>query len=107
MVFISLKFEKNHIYGSIIIYCPGYIYAKDIVFQPSRRADIVTNNYSKLHEYVADKLASAALARCFDISLDHQVQIFQFMQVETKDTGGFWDQHPLWDDRIGNIKKAP
>ncbi|MEN6373590.1 MAG: M48 family metalloprotease [Smithella sp.] len=61
--------------------------------------------YSKLQEYEADKLASEALAECFDIVIDHQVQIFQFMQVETKDADGFWDQHPSWADRIENIKK--
>ena len=67
----------------------------------------VTNNYGKLQAYEADKLAWEALAECFDISIDHQVQIFQFMQAETKDAGGFWDQHPSWAERIENIKKVP
>jgi len=67
----------------------------------------VTNNYSKLQEYEADKLASEALAKCFDISLDQQIQILQFMQAETRDAGGFWDQHPSWTERIENIKKTP
>jgi Zn-dependent protease with chaperone function len=67
----------------------------------------VTNNYSKVQEYEADKLASETLISCFNISLDKQIQILESMQSGTTDAGGFWDQHPAWSDRIENIKKAP
>ena len=67
----------------------------------------VTNNYSKVQEYEADKLASETLASCFNIPVDKQVQILQSMQSGTIDAGGFWDQHPSWADRIENIKQTP
>ncbi|PKN17395.1 MAG: hypothetical protein CVU71_16625 [Deltaproteobacteria bacterium HGW-Deltaproteobacteria-6] len=67
----------------------------------------VTNNYSKVQEYEADKLASETLIRCFNISLDRQIEILQSMQAATKDGGGFWDQHPSWDNRIKNINNKP
>ena len=67
----------------------------------------VTNNYSKVQEYEADKLASETLVSCFNISLERQIEILQSMQASTKDGGGFWDQHPSWENRIKNIKKNP
>lgn len=67
----------------------------------------VTNNYSKFQEYDADKLAAETLVKCFNIAIDKQVQILQYMQANTTDAGGFWDQHPSWSDRIENIKKNP
>jgi Zn-dependent protease with chaperone function len=67
----------------------------------------VTNNYSKTQEYEADKLASEVLTKCFNIPVDKQIQILQGMRSNTKDGGGFWDQHPSWAERIKNIENNP
>lgn len=63
----------------------------------------IVNNYSKPQELEADKLASDSLVRCFNIPVDKQVQILQSMKSSMGQGGGFWSQHPSWDDRIKNI----
>lgn len=67
----------------------------------------VTNNFNKFQEADADRLASESLVKCFDISVDQQVQLLQSMQYDVPPGGGFWDRHPSWSDRIENIKQLP
>lgn len=64
----------------------------------------ITNNYSKVQEYDADKLASDFCAQCFDMSLEKQTAIMQKIEIISKSSGGgFWATHPSWHDRIKNI----
>lgn len=65
----------------------------------------VSNNFNKFQEYDADKMASDALVKCFGISIDHQVQSLDTAFKNGSNGGGFWAQHPSWDDRIANIRK--
>jgi Zn-dependent protease with chaperone function len=65
----------------------------------------ITNNFSKSQEYDADRLASETLVSCFNLSIDKQIHVFESLKKDLAEGGGFWDQHPLWDDRIENIKK--
>ena len=63
----------------------------------------VVNNFSKTQEYDADKMASDACRRCFDLSVEKQIDILRNLKSMTTDAGGFWDSHPSWKDRIENI----
>lgn len=66
----------------------------------------VTNNYSKIQEYEADKLASEFCAKCFGMSIEKQTAIMLSIKAKAEaDGGGFWASHPAWKDRIENIKK--
>ena len=65
----------------------------------------VVNNFSKAQEYDADKMASEACRRCFDISVEKQVHILQNLKSFSSDSGGFWDTHPALGDRIKNISR--
>ena len=64
----------------------------------------VTSNFSKTQEYDADKLASETLTKCFNVSIDKQVQILKSLQKDSEEGGGFWSKHPAWSDRIENLK---
>jgi len=66
----------------------------------------ITNNFSKLQEYDADKLAAESCSKCFGMSNERQLQIMRVMKDESKgDGGGFFSTHPAWNDRIENIRK--
>jgi len=67
----------------------------------------VTNNFNKVQEADADRLASETLVKCFDISVEQQIHILESLKKDTTDAGGFWDRHPSWNDRIANIRKLP
>jgi Zn-dependent protease with chaperone function len=61
----------------------------------------VVNNFSKPQELEADKLASEVCLR-LGINISKQVVIMNELR-KVADGGGFWSQHPSWDDRIANI----
>lgn len=63
----------------------------------------VVNNFSKPQELEADKLASKTCL-CLGISIEAQVEILEKLKANFEEGGGFWAQHPSWDDRISNIK---
>ena len=65
----------------------------------------IVNNFSKTQEYDADKMASEACQRCFNMSVEKQVHILKNLKALTVDAGGFWDTHPAWEDRIKNISE--
>jgi len=66
----------------------------------------ITNNFSKLQEYDADKLAAESCSKCFGMTNERQLQIMRSMKDESKgDGGGFFSTHPAWNDRIENIRK--
>lgn len=64
----------------------------------------ICNNFSKSQELDADKFASKTLLECFNIPVEKQTKIMQFMKESGPDAGGFWDRHPSWDDRIKNLQ---
>jgi Zn-dependent protease with chaperone function len=66
----------------------------------------VTNNFSKSQEYDADKLASETLIKCFNMPLEIQTEILQNLRSSMKEGGGFWSNHPAWEDRIKNIQET-
>lgn len=65
----------------------------------------ITNNFSKPQELAADKLASQVLREHFGISVERQSQILRNFQLKIPQNGGFWADHPSWDDRITNIQR--
>lgn len=65
----------------------------------------ITNNFSKSQEFAADRLASEILLKYFNISIERQIQILRNIQKDTPQGGGFWSDHPSWDERIANIQK--
>ena len=80
-------------------FIPGVGYL-DLIINPT-----VTNNYSKVQEYEADKMASEFCLKCFNMTMEKQSEIMQKLKETTKvDGGGFWADHPAWDDRMNNIK---
>jgi len=79
---------------------PGLGYL-DLIVNPA-----VTNNFSKLQEYDADRLAAESCSKCFGMSNERQLEIMRSMRDQSKgDGGGFFSTHPAWNDRIENIKK--
>jgi len=69
---------------------------------------LATKAYGRSAELDADKMASEAATRCFDLSIEEQVHIFETLQSDSGATGGgFWADHPSWEDRIDNIRKSP
>lgn len=64
---------------------------------------VVVNNFSKKQEFEADSEASRACL-CLGISIKEQVEILRGLQKKTLEGGGFWDQHPSWDERVRNIE---
>jgi Zn-dependent protease with chaperone function len=64
----------------------------------------VTNNFNKLQELDADRLASETLITCFGIPVDRQIIVLESIQKATPEGGGFWAQHPSWSDRINAIR---
>ena len=65
----------------------------------------VVNNFSKTQEFEADTEASKACL-CLGISISDQIEMLKKLKSATDDSGGFWDRHPSWDERIENIKKT-
>lgn len=65
----------------------------------------VTNNYSKTQETEADIMASKACLK-MGIVLHKQIETINKMKSIHDGGGGFFDQHPSWDDRITAIKEA-
>ncbi len=66
----------------------------------------ITNNFSKLQEYDADKLAAESCSRCFGMSNERQLEVMRSMRDQSKgDGGGFFSTHPAWNSRIENIRK--
>jgi Zn-dependent protease with chaperone function len=65
----------------------------------------IVNNFSKKQEFEADTEASKACL-CLGISISEQIEMLKKLKSATDDSGGFWDQHPSWDERIENIKKT-
>lgn len=65
----------------------------------------VVNNFSKKQEFEADTEASKACL-CLGILISEQIEMLKKLKSATDDSGGFWDQHPSWDERIENIKKT-
>jgi len=66
----------------------------------------IVNNFSKSQEYDADKLAAEACLKCFDYSIEKQVEIMKKIQASAQcEGGGFWATHPSWNDRIANIQE--
>jgi Zn-dependent protease with chaperone function len=66
----------------------------------------VTNNYSKLQEYDADKLAWDTCKRCLGFGDTVQRQILESIKNDASGGGGFWSTHPAWEDRIKNIRET-
>ena len=65
----------------------------------------VVNNFSKPQELDADKLASDTCLLKFGIPISKQVEIMNNLRKVSGAAGGFWSQHPSWDDRIQNISR--
>jgi Zn-dependent protease with chaperone function/predicted small secreted protein len=79
---------------------PGLGYL-DLIVNPA-----VTNNFSKLQEYDADRLAAESCNKCFGMTNERQLEILRSMKRQSKnDGGGFFSTHPAWNDRIENIRK--
>jgi Zn-dependent protease with chaperone function len=66
----------------------------------------VVNNFSKENELEADKLASETCLN-LGIPISKQVEIMNALRSLSGPGGGFWAQHPSWDDRISNVSTAP
>jgi len=64
----------------------------------------VVNNFSKPQELDADKLASDTCLK-LGIPISKQIDIMNNLRKASADGGGFWSQHPSWDDRIQNISR--
>jgi len=64
----------------------------------------VVNNFSKENELAADKLASDTCLK-LGIPISKQIDIINNLRKASADGGGFWSQHPSWDDRIQNISR--
>jgi Zn-dependent protease with chaperone function len=64
----------------------------------------VVNNFSKENELEADKLASVTCLK-LGIPISKQVEIMNALRSLSGPGGGFWAQHPSWDDRIQNISR--
>jgi Zn-dependent protease with chaperone function len=65
----------------------------------------IVNNFSKPQELEADKLASETCLK-LGIPLSKQIEIMNELRKASNDSGGgFWSQHPSWDDRIENISR--
>jgi len=62
------------------------------------------NNFAKPQELEADKLASETCLK-LGIPISKQIEIMNDLRKLSKDGGGFWSQHPSWDDRIQNISR--
>jgi Zn-dependent protease with chaperone function len=63
----------------------------------------ISNNFSKSQESDADKLASNICSSCLNIPIENQIATMYYLKARLSDSGGFWDRHPSWDDRIYNI----
>jgi predicted Zn-dependent protease len=64
----------------------------------------ITNNYGKVHELDADRLAVESCIRCFGFTKEQSIEILKSLSLEG---GGFWDSHPSLQDRVENISKLP
>ncbi|MFH2076843.1 MAG: M48 family metallopeptidase [Pseudomonadota bacterium] len=62
------------------------------------------NNFSKPQELEADKLASETCLK-LGIPISKQIDIMNNLRKVSGAAGGFWSQHPSWDDRIQNISR--
>ena len=62
------------------------------------------NNFSKPQELDADKLASETCLK-LGIPISKQIDIMNNLRKVSGAAGGFWSQHPSWDDRIQNISR--
>ncbi len=66
----------------------------------------VVNNFTKSQEMDADKLASEVSDKCLGIPIAQQTIIMRTLSLEIEDSGGFWDRHPSWEDRIKNVSAS-
>lgn len=64
----------------------------------------VISNFSKPQEFEADTEAAKACL-CLGMSIADVVMVLEKLRSAIPDGGGFWDQHPSWDERIENIQK--
>ena len=88
----SLMFAAN-------FFVPGIVLLNYII-NPA-----IKNNYNKIQEYDADKLASDYCIKCFNITIEKQIAMMKIIEKKSKlSGGGFWAIHPSFKNRIENIK---